>query len=397
MIHHYFAIDYGKANGYKDMEMLILYLMQTFIQPLNGAIASYFQIAMRNKGLSYSAIGVVTALGQVTTILGPLFVAFFAERKGREKSALMVCTLLSLAFHVPFFLAQNVFLTGICYVAACAFQWSINPVSDGLITKNITGTKTEYGNIRACGTLGYVVFMFLFSFTGFPSNTSNFQMMLNYAFFCVAVLVLICLAPSPEVSSSDRGSGGLRFGKEFCIFIVFVGISRVSMAAIDKMLATYMVDEMGLGRWFTAFIALGAVSEFFCMTGGTRILKKGKMSPYAMLMLSSATVILRLVGYVATKNILVFGLCQLLHGTVFGFCHVASIRWISEKVDRSRYSLALSIYHSVALNLPVLIGSLAGGFIVDGLGFRALFLIYTVFPAASLVFGFLNRKSLIAQ
>ena len=375
--------------------MLILYLMQTFIQPLNGAIASYFQIAMRNKGLSYSAIGVVTALGQVTTIAGPLFVALFAERRGREKSALIVCTLLSLAFHIPFFLAQSVFLTGICYVAACAFQWSINPVSDGLITKNIIGTKTEYGNIRACGTLGYVVFMFLFSLTGFPSKTSNFQMMLNYAFFCIVVLVLICLAPSRNVSSASD-SGNVKFDRAFYIFIAFVGISRVSMAAIDKMLATYMVEEMGLDRWFTAFIALGAVSEFFCMIGGTKILKKGKMSPYSMLMLSSATVILRLAGYVATKNIFVFGLCQLLHGTVFGFCHVASVRWISEKVDKSRYSLALSIYHSVALNLPVLLGSLAGGFIVDGLGFRALFLIYTVFPAASLVFGFFNRKSLSA-
>ena len=396
MIHHSFGIDYDIANRYKVREMPILYLMQTFIQPLNGSIASYFQIAMRNKGLSYSAIGVVTALGQVTTILGPLFVAFLAERRGREKSALIVCTLLSLAFHIPFFLARNVVLTGFCYVAACAFQWSINPVSDGLITKNIIGTGTEYGNIRACGTLGYVVFMFLFSITGFPSNTSNFQMMLNNTFFCGVVLVLICLAPSRNVAS-DRGSVGLRFGKEFYIFIAFVGISRVSMAAIDKMLATYMVEEMGLGRWFTAFIALGAVSEFFCMIGGTRILKRGKMSPYSMLMLSSASIILRLLGYVATKNVFAFGLCQLLHGTVFAFCHVASVRWISEKVDTSHYSLALSIYHSVALNLPVLLGSLAGGFIVDGLGFRALFLVYTVFPAASLVFGLLNRKSLLTQ
>ena len=382
--------------------MLIFYLMQTFIQPLNGSIASYFQIAMRNKGLSYSAIGVVTALGQLTTIVGPLFVALFAERRGREKSALIVCTLLSLAFHIPFFLAQNVLLTGICYVTACAFQWSINPVSDGLISKNIIGTKTEYGNIRACGTMGYVVFMFLFSFTGFPANTSNFQMMINNAFFTLVVLVLICFAPSSNVvSDSEPGDGKFFskswFKKEFYVFIVFVAISRVSMAAIDKMLASYMVEEMGLGRWFTAFIALGALSEFFCMLGGTRILKKRKMSPYAMLMLSSFSVIVRLLGYVATKNIVVFALCQLLHGTVFGFCHVASVRWISEKVSRRHYSLALSIYHSVAQNLPVLLGSLAGGFIVDGLGYRALFLIYTVFPAASLVFGFFNRKNLTVQ
>jgi len=377
--------------------MLILYLMQTFIQPLNGSIASYFQIAMRNKGWSYSMIGVVTALGQVTTIVGPLFVALAAERRGKEKQALILCTLLSLTFHIPFFLAGNALVTGISYVISCAFMWSINPVSDGLITKNVIGTKTEYGNIRACGTMGYVVFMFLFSVTGFPSNTSNLQMLLNNAFFTIVVLVLVCLAPSRNIKPRDSGETTTGFSKEFYVFIAFVAISRVSMAAIDKMLASYMVEEMGLGRWFTAFIALGALSEFFFMIGGTRILKNRKMSPYAMLMLSSATIIIRLLGYVATKNLIVFGLCQLLHGTVFAFCHVASVRWISERVDSRHYSMALTIYHSVALNLPVLLGSLAGGFIVDGLGYRALFLIYTLFPLASIIFGFVNRKSLVGQ
>ena len=377
--------------------MLILYLMQTFIQPLNGSIASYFQIAMRNKGWSYSMIGVVTALGQVTTIVGPLFVALAAERRGKEKQALILCTLLSLTFHIPFFLAGNALVTGISYVISCAFMWSINPVSDGLITKNVIGTKTEYGNIRACGTMGYVVFMFLFSVTGFPSNTSNLQMLLNNAFFTIVVLVLVCLAPSRNIKPRDSGETTTGFSKEFYVFIAFVAISRVSMAAIDKMLASYMVEEMGLGRWFTAFIALGALSEFFFMIGGTRILKNRKMSPYAMLMLSSSTIIIRLLGYVATKNLIVFGLCQLLHGTVFAFCHVASVRWISERVDSRHYSMALTIYHSVALNLPVLLGSLAGGFIVDGLGYRALFLIYTLFPLASIIFGFVNRKSLVGQ
>lgn len=385
---------------YKNREMLIFYLLQTFLQPLNGTLASYFQIALRNKGWSYSMIGVVTALGQITTIVGPLFIALAAERKGREKAALIACALLSLAFHIPFFLAENVVVTGLCYVVSCAFLWSINPVSDGLITKNCVGTKTEYGNIRACGTMGYVVFMFLFSLSGFPSNTSNFQMMLNNAIFTVIVLVLICLAPSKSIAShssksSDKFFSKDWFGKEFYIFILFIALSRVAMAAIDKMLASYMIEEMNLGRWFTSFIALGALSEFFCMIGGTKILKNGKISPYKMLMLSSASVIVRLLGYALTKNIFVFGLCQLLHGIVFGFCHVASVKWISENVEKKHYSFALSIYHSVAINLPVLLGSLAGGFIVDGLGYKSLFLIYTIFPALSLVYGYLNRKNLM--
>ena len=101
--------------------MLVFYLLQTFLQPLNGTLASYFQIALRNKGWSYSMIGVVTALGQITTIVGPLFIALAAERKGREKAALITCALLSLAFHIPFFLAENVVVTGLCYVVSCAF------------------------------------------------------------------------------------------------------------------------------------------------------------------------------------------------------------------------------------------------------------------------------------
>lgn len=377
----------------------VFYLLQAFIQPLNGTIASYFQVALRNKGWSYSMIGVVTALGQITTIAGPLLVALAAERHGREKRALIACTLLSLAFHVPFFLARGVLITGICYVIACAFQWSINPVSDGLIIKNISGTDTDYGNIRACGTMGYVIFMFLFSVTGFPSASSNFQIMINNAVFTAAVLLLVCLAPSKSVASrsgekADKFFSAGWFSRDFYIFIIFVAISRVSMAVLDKMLANYMIEEMGLGRWFTAFIALGAVSEFACMIGGSRLLRKGKMTPFSMLIISCVGIAVRLAGYALTKNIIVFGLCQLLHGIVFGFCHIASVKWISDRVERKHYSMAMSIYHSVALNLPVLLGTLAGGFIVDYLGYTKLFVIYCIFPVLGILYGLSNRKSL---
>ena len=244
-----------------------------------------------------------------------------------------------------------------------------------------------------------VVFMFLFSVTGFPSSSSNFQIMLNYDIFSALVLFLILLCPSKSIASETGNRPGKLFnthwfGRNFCIFILFVGISRVSMAVLDTMLPNYMIEELGLGRWFTAFIALGAMSEFFCMVVGSRVLKKGKMTPFTMLIFSCIGIFLRLAGYALTKNLVVFGLCQLLHGCAFGFCHIASIRWISDHVNPKHYSIAMSIYYSVALNLPFLLGTLAGGFIVDYLGYTKLFVIYCIFPVLGILYGFANRKSL---
>lgn len=386
--------------------MIQLFLMQFFLQPLNGAVANYTQILLRNKGWSYSLIGVLIALGQITTILGPMVITAMAERRGTEKKALLVCSILSLVFHIPFVLSGSKALTMVSYVISCIFIWSLNPLSDGIINKycSLTG-RNLYGKIRATGTAGYVLIMFLFSLLAWPGEGNNSQIMMNIALFTALFMLFAAATPDAGrdahmIDRKNDSEGFFRvswFDRRFYILMLIIGFSKVAMAVIDKMLMGYMTEEMGLGRWFTAFIALGALAEFFVLIAGDRLLVKKHIRDYDLLLFSSFAIVVRLIIYSLTKNIYVFACAQLLHGLVFGGCHIAAIHWIHNNVPRKHYSVAMSFYHSVAINLPVMLGSLAGGFIVDGLGYGSLFRIYALFPLVSLILGLSNRKKYLSE
>ena len=386
--------------------MIQLFLMQFFLQPLNGSVANYTQILLRNKGWSFSLIGVLIALGQITTILGPMVITALAERRGTEKRALLLCSILSLVFHIPFVLSGSKALTMVSYIVSCIFIWSLNPLSDGIINKycSLTG-RNLYGKIRATGTAGYVLIMFLFSVLAWPSEGNNNQIMLNIALFTALFMVFAAATPDAgrdvhKIDRTDESEGVFRvswFDSRFYLLMLIIGISKVSMAVIDKMLMGYMTEEMGLGRWFTAFIALGALAEFAVLIVGDRLLEKKRVRDYNLLLFSSLALAVRLVSYSLTKNVYVFAYAQLLHGLVFGGCHIATIHWIHNNVPRKHYSVAMSFYHCVAINLPVMLGSLAGGFIVDSMGYRSLFIIYALFPLLSLVLGLANRKKYISD
>ena len=386
--------------------MIQLFLMQFFLQPLNGAVANYTQILLRNKGWSFSLIGVLLAVGQITTILGPMVICAFAERKGTEKKALLACAVLSLVFHIPFVLAGSKALTLASYVISCAFIWSINPLADGIINKHCSLTgKNYYGRIRATGTAGYVIFMFLFSVLAWPQEGNNNQILMNIAVFTVLFMIFAALTPDAgrDAYTIDREHDSKEifrvswFDRRFYLFILIIGFSRIAVAVIDKMLMGYMTEEMGLGRWFTAFIALGALAEFFVLIFGEKLIEKKIIKDYNLLLLSSFALVVRLLAYSFSKNIYVFAVAQMLHGLTFGGCHIATIHWIHCNVPRKHYSVAMSFYHCVAINLPVMLGSLAGGFIVDSLGYTSLFRIYAVFPLISLVLGLVSRKKYISQ
>lgn len=386
--------------------MIQLFLMQFFLQPLNGAVANYTQILLRNKGWSFSLIGVLLAVGQITTILGPMVICALAERKGTEKKALLICAALSLVFHIPFVLSGSKALTLASYVISCAFIWSLNPLADGIINKHCSLTgKNYYGRIRATGTAGYVIIMFLFSVLAWPQEGNNNQILMNIGVFTALFMLFAMITPNAgrTAHTVDRDPDSrevFRFSWFDCRFytiMLIIGFSRVAVAVIDKMLMGYMTEEMGLGRWFTAFIALGALAEFFVLIVSDRLLEGKQIKDYNLLLLSSFALVVRLLAYSFTRNIYVFAAAQMLHGLTFGGCHIAAIHWIHHNVPRKHYSVAMSFYHCVAINLPVLVGSLAGGFIVDALGYTSLFRIYALFPFISLVLGLINRKRYISK
>ncbi len=380
--------------------MLRFMLLNFFFQATVAVVAPYTQIVFRNKGYSHSLVGVVIAMGQVASIIFPIIMAMISDRTRKTRLMVMLMMFGSVALLIPSALSGSLVLTLLFFIIASSFYWSLNPMLDGYQSRLLRGNASAYGIARAMGTLGYVVALLVFGLTGFPDETSNRSICL--CLLIVAAVFLVVMSGSPrdvppeysKESSKKQAFSFSWFSGKYYLMILIVALSRIAHAVPDKLLASYMTEDLGFGGSFTLFIALGALSEFVMMIIGGNLLQKGRASAYLFVLLASAGLAVRLMIYYLFRNIWAFTFAQLFHSLTFGALHIGMAKFIAQNVKKEHYSLAMSVYWAIGTNLPSTIGVLLGGFVIDSLGYPSLFAIYTVFPIIAVILCIIFRSKL---
>lgn len=380
--------------------MFRLMLLNFSLQAAVSAIAPYTQLLLRNKGYSHSLVGVIVAIGQVASIFFPVLFGMLSDRTRKTRLLFVVLAAGTAIAFVPTAISGSVAVTIGCFFVASALFWSINPMNDGYENRVLGGDSSKYGVVRAMGTLGYLVCLVVFALTGFPVETDNRSIALctvvTLSVFCFMVL----FAPKDEPKSVEtQGNEGRFFSfdwfsSKFYLMMFVVALTRIAEAVIDKLLSSYMTEELNLGGRFALFVALGAASEFVMIVVGGRLMQKGKVSAYGLIVLSAIGMTVRLLIYRFFPTIPAFIVAQLLHSFTFGALHIGVSKFVAQNVNESHYSLAMSFYWAIATNLPEMIGVLAGGFVIDIFGYGTLFASYVVFPVLALVICLANRRKL---
>ena len=380
--------------------MLRFMFLNFFFQATVAVVAPYTQIVFRNKGYSHSLVGVVIALGQVASIIFPIIMATISDRTRKTKLMVILMMVGSVALLIPSALSDSLVLTVMFFFMASSFFWSLNPMMDGYQNRLFKGNASAYGTARAMGTLGYVVALIVFGLSGFPDETNNRSICLCLLIVAAVFLAVMSRSPKDVPAEASRSSESRKvfsfswFSGKYYLMILIVALSRIAHAVPDKLLASYMTEELGFGGSFTLFIALGAFSEFLMMVVGGNLLQKGKASPYLFVLLSSAGLSVRLMIYYLFRNIWAFTFAQLFHSLTFGALHIGMAKFIAQNVDKEHYSLAMSVYWAIGTNLPSTLGVLFGGFVIDSLGYPSLFVLYTIFPLIAVVLCILFRSKL---
>lgn len=377
--------------------MLRLVLFCIFNQATTAALAPYVQIMFRNKGYSHSVVGVILAVGQIATVIIPLLVGVVSDKTRKTKLLCISIGLISAVAFIPAAISASMAVTIVSYFLASGIFWSAHPIADGYETRLLKGDSEKYGMIRSAGTMGYIVCLLLFGLTGFPDESDNNSICVAIALVCSAFAIVSFFIPKdiPASRSEKKEKLTLRsLSGRFYLMMLLVGLSRIAQAVIEKLLSSYMMEELGLGGSFVNYVALGAFCEFLMILFGGRLLQKGKVSAYTMIFLSFIGLGLRLLIYWLFPSRIGFTVAQTLHALTFGALHIGVTKFIAQNVDPSHYSVAQSFYWAIATNLPEMFGALVGGFIIDSMGYRNLFAIYSVFPLVAAFLCILFRRML---
>lgn len=377
-----------------------LFLLSMLTQASVATLSPYLQIIFRNKGYSHSLSGVLIALCQLSAIIMPLMVSSISDKRGKTKNMIILCGILSIILAFPFLLSENLTLVVISAFLLNGFFWCLNPLSDGYINRKLSGDSSRYGLIRAMGTLSYVTALIMFGVTGFPHENDNSSILKCMMIFIPLLVIGASFLKENKRVNEKEEKGKLFsfswFPKRFYIFMAIVALTRVGQAVVEKLLASYMTENLGFGDSFVLFVALGAIFEFFCMIIFGKLNKKGVLSSTTILTISAIGLTLRLLLYLI-PGLPAFIVAQTLHGLTFGALHLCATSYTAANCSKNHYDLGMTLYWSLATNLPEMLGAFLGGFIIDKYGYPMLFFSYSFFPLLAVILSLVFRKTLLGE
>lgn len=371
-----------------------------------GVVSAYLPILLFRLGYTPTLIGVLQGFFEASGLLFPIFLTSRVGRKGNYGQVLIFLTIFMLIVLPPLVMLKNFWITAVALsVFAIGFKGAV-PVSDALINQILTHKDSNYGKIRVMGSIGFVCITLLLQFTHLlnadsPSSIALWIAIPSFLFILSIIFIPGLLSRYPpdesenEIQSPEISDTGNRVSifKDFplsfwagivLIFFGFLGLTP-SLRFFSLYVQEYLLLKSYAGLW-----AISAAAEIpFMILSGWFIRKWGTEK---ILLLSLFAISLRNIVYAVFP---VFGGAvagQLFHSVCFGLFHPAAVVFVSERTSKRLLVVGLTLYSSVSVGLAAVLGSVLGGIIIDSLGYRGLFYIFSIFPLIGITIFVVSRK-----
>ena len=378
-------------------------------------INTYLPIMLRSLGFSASDIGILLGIIEIAGVCVPLFIIPQLDKTGRY--GLMMCIFgLDIAFLLlPMLRFHSFIITAVCLgIFAVGFKGLV-PVLDGFTTKALGTHSTQYGKIRALGSVGFVGINVFLQLHPLISGKKPVSVILGIS--TVALLFVITLRQVPdlyhsaalrteeealkkmfqkniskqEVSESTlvNAKSTVAFPVLFWECLLLILLAFLGLVPCQRFFSLYVEEyvkrEASAGLW-----ALSALAEIpLLIVSGKLIQRFGKERLLAVCLFS---IVVRNLCYIFIPGIGGAIAGQLLHSISFGLFHPLSVVLCASH-SCGRTVTAMTFF-TTANGIANIVGSVIGGYIIEYAGYPALFLFFSIFPIIGLGVYFLFVRRL---
>ena len=361
-----------------------------------SVITPFLALMVRDLGYSTVLVGILLGIFEGAGVAGPLVFGFLADKKQRYRLLLVTSCIIPALVAFPLALLVHPAVSALL-LAMMAFGFkSSTSLLDAVTTIQI-GAAGNYGQIRVWGSVGFVVGTLCLQWTPFfkPDNALNIAFWITVVTSITVISMLILPVFSANTENTADKLPETQPGKKiitmyFTVGFLLIFFSRFSMAAFYTYFPLYLTEEV---KWDAVglMFALATSTEIPCIFFSARIIRR--FGPLPLLALAAFGVCIRLLLWAVFPYKAAIVAAQLLHSLCFGIYHPAAISFFSRVFPPEKRGQGMAIYLALGSGLPALIGNMAGGGIVEAVGFRPLFAIYSaVCGAAVIVYMALRKK-----
>jgi PPP family 3-phenylpropionic acid transporter len=375
-----------------------------------AVLSPYIAVLVRSLGFSQTATGLLLGAAEISAIAAPFFFGAWADKKNDYKKALLVVSLLSIASSAVLFWVKSPLVCALVIPLLSAGYRSAIPLSDAVITVSI-GREGNYGRVRAVGSITYVIMVLILQLTPVfrPVNAANIVFW-NILATSLVIAVLLrapvsflrpARTPSALPADGEHGKGNTATGLPgaersiwtpvFTLGIVIIFLNRLAFSPLQTYLSLYSVEYL---QWDAVGLlaAIAAFSETPFIFLSAKLIKRYRALNLLVITTAVVAVRLTLVAFFPYKGILMAA--QVLHALTFGVFHPAAVAFVAANIPPEKRAAGMTVYMSLGTGLPTFMGNIAGGAIIERLGYRALFSGFAFFALLALfVYFFAGKKA----
>lgn len=356
-----------------------------------GAPACYYPfltIYFREKGLSYTEIGLALALNSLTAVICQPVWGYITDRYFYKKKTIIIVCLGSAAAVYSLIFANSFYSVLLSIMLYMMFQSSTGSISDALCYEIIDQHKDiHYGRIRLMGSFGYAVIALVLGMI-IKAKGINITFVIYSIIIVIGVFILFSIDFKGRQNESRLNLKDilkLIRDKRFVIFISSICIINISMGANGNYIAILIEktggDVSNLGMlWFIV-----AMSELPVLFMGNRLTRKyGELNLYLM---SLILYVLRYFLDSICLNYNVVILVQVMQSITFTLYLISSMNYLNSILPKQMKAIGMTIYAAIGGGLGGLIGNMGGGMLLEHLSIFSLYKILSITTVLALGLG----------
>ena len=339
-----------------------------------GVLLPYWGLYLQALGFSPARIGELAAIPQITKLIAPTLWGWLADRSGRRMRMVRWACLATLLSFSGVYVAGNSYLGLALAGLVFSFFWNAALPQFEAVTLNHLGAQVHrYSRVRLWGSVGFVI-----------AAVSSGYLVRDWGISVVPTLMLglfaalwlnSLLAPDCAAALQTQPAPPLTQVLRRPAVIAFFTACFLNQAAHGPYYGFFSLylENSGYSREFIGWLwGLGVTVEVAMFMWMHRLLPR--FGPRRLMLAALALAALRwlLIGHFAHQlPILLFA--QTLHAFSFGVFHAASIHLIHQFFPGSLQGRGQALYSSLSFGVGNAAGSLAAGYLWQGLGPAAMF------------------------
>ena len=360
-----------RADGFSPELRASLFHFTVFAA--TGAGTAYYSIWMNDKGLSSGQIGVINAVPVLIMLVVNVIIGRLADKASDWKNTIVLLALIAGVVPIAYFWVNDFWSLLLVFTFCSVPSGALVPVIDAATLRMTQRRGTDFGFVRAWGTVGYTVTAaatgVLIAWLGPVAFVPAFVVFSLLRAGLAFQLPQFRAPPAVDAPVLKRGSVKLKSLMQLwfllpCISFALIQSTHFFLGAMGALV--WKIDGIGEG-WIGPLIAVSAAGEaitmFFWRRIGTR------MSARTMLIIAGLVGCVRWIVMALNPPLAVMFLLQALHAitlpfSYFGIMHFIA-NWAPEEIaaEAQGFSSAMTQGFSVITLLIFgwLVGLVGGG------------------------------------